>query len=444
MILKRDIERHLEVWIRDTGRSPLLVRGARQTGKSHTVKEIGRRNFENIAEVNFEQHPEYGACFNSLEPQEILEALSILQKKPLKSGRTLLFLDEIQQCPQALLSLRYFYEQMPELHVIAAGSLLEFAFASEEISVPVGRIQYVYIKPLSFGEFLEAMGEGKARQFIRGVDLVKGINAAVHEHLLKLVRKYLILGGMPAVLKEYVETGDMAKCSQIQTLITRTYRDDFGKYASRVKHKYLEKVFSGVPRLVGRKFKYSSIDREVQSRDLKEAVDLLEKAGVLYRVSRTSGAGHPLGALVSDRHFKLVFLDVGLMQNLCGGDIASDVLMTDDVLEVNAGALAEQFVGQEIVAHQLWYRESALYYWEREARNSSAEVDYLVSCGNKVVPVEVKAGTTGRLKSLRMFIGKYGIDRGIRISQRPLEREPTLLSIPIYAIEAMERMYLSP
>lgn len=440
--MNRDIEAILDTWKKDNHRLPLLLRGARQVGKSYMVTEFGRKAFNEQAIINFEQNPEYKECFATLNPKEIVENISLLQKKDILPGHTLLFLDEIQECPKAITALRYFYEQMPELHVIGAGSLLEFALSSEDFKMPVGRIQYLYMRPLSFGEFLDAIGENKSRQFIREYRIDKPLNRAIHEHLLSLVKKYTVLGGMPAVIAEYLSSGNLNKCQQIQRVIIQTYRDDFGKYAKKIKHKYLQKVFYAIPKLVGNKFKYSNVDIQTQSRDLKEALELLEQAGIAYRVKRTSGEGLPLEANVKERHFKVIFLDIGLMQNICGINI--ETLFAEDLMGVNAGAVAEQFVGQEILAYQDKFQDASLYYWAREARNSSAEIDYLITCGSLVIPVEVKHGKTGSLRSMHLYLEKYKSPKGVRISSLPFSSSLPIISVPLYAIETLETFCAKP
>ncbi|MEA1927682.1 MAG: ATP-binding protein [Candidatus Auribacterota bacterium] len=431
--MKRDVDSILLQWKDEIRRLPLLVRGARQVGKSFTISGFGERHFDNCVVVNFEQRPEYEECFSSIIPDEIIQSISILSGQEIVPGKTLLFFDEIQECPRAILSLRYFYEQLPELHVIGAGSLLEFALRQDDFRMPVGRIQYLYMKPLSFGEFLNASGEEKSRELIIRTRPDKPLNPAIHQKLISLVKKYMILGGMPAVIDEYLRSGNLNRCSRIQRVITSTYRDDFGKYAAKSKHKYLRKVFSAVPRLAGRKFKYSHVDSSLRSRELKEALELLAQAGVVTLVRRTSGAGLPLEANASDRHFKVIFLDVGLMQNICGGE--EEILLSEDVTKINAGAIAEQFAGQELLAYRDPYTDPALYYWARESRNSSAEVDYLLVLNRSILPVEVKSGSTGRLKSIRLFLEHYSAPAGIRFSQLPFSSCASIVSIPLYAIE---------
>jgi len=429
----RDIDETLRAWKKEAHRYPLLVRGARQVGKSYSIIKFGENEFDNLVEVNFEQKPQYITCFDTLEPKKIVETLSVLSNSDITPGKTLLFLDEIQECPNAISALRYFYEQMPELHVIGAGSLLEFVISQENFRMPVGRIQYLYMKPLSFLEFLDTIGENRSRKIIETSSWDNLPSPAVHDHLISLIKKYSIIGGMPAVVSEYVSTSNLDKCFQIQTIIIQTYRDDFGKYASKVKHKYLDKIFFAVPKMIGRKFKYSHADSSMQSRDLKEALELLEQAGVVYRIKQTSGEGLPLEANAKEKHFKTAFLDIGLMQNICG--ISSDILLSPDenFIKVNEGAIAEQFTAQELLAYHDYYLVPSLYYWAREARNSNAEIDYIIPCTSSALPIEVKAGKTGTLRSMHIYLEKYHLSTGVRISQLFFNKTLPIISLTFYA-----------
>ena len=441
--MKRDVEKVLKKWKDEKRRYPLLVRGARQVGKSYSIKKFASEDFENLVEINFEQNPKYKACFDTLNPEKIIESISVLSNSDITPGKTLLFLDEIQECPSAIVSLRYFYEQYSDLHVVGAGSLLEFALSQEDFKMPVGRIQYVYLKPLSFLEFLDAIGEEKIRNIIENLSQNNLPSKVIHEHMLSFIRLYSIIGGMPAAVYEYINSKDIKRCLNIQTIIIQTYRDDFGKYASRVKYKYLQKTFYGVPKMVGKKFKYSNIDRDMQSRDLKEALTLLEKAGVVFRVKHTNGNGLPLEAEAKENIFKTVFLDIGLMQNICG--LNSDILLTsnEDFIKVNEGAIAEQFVAQELLNYQDCYTQPSLYYWVREAKNSSAEVDYVIPCCSKAIPIEVKSGKTGTLRSMHLYLKKANLSVGVKISLLPFDYTLPVISIPFYAIKKIPELISS-
>jgi predicted AAA+ superfamily ATPase len=246
---------------------------------------------------------------------------------------------------------------------------------------------------------------------------------------------------MPAVVQEYCTGKSIHRCQRLQAAIAQTYRDDFGKYARQANLTHLQNLFQSSPKLVGKKFKYTAVHDSVPSRDLKQALGLLEKAGLVYRVKQTSGDGLPFEAGASERNFKIVFLDVGLMQNLCG--LCGDMLAESDILAVHAGAVAEQFAGQELVGNADPFTRAGLYYWVREARTSSAEIDYLVACGSRVLPLKVKAGKNGTLRSMHLFLNQYKAPLGIKVSQTNLQFEDPVLCIPLYALEMLPSLTAS-
>ncbi|TSA36095.1 MAG: DUF4143 domain-containing protein [Porphyromonadaceae bacterium] len=432
--MKRDIYKVLTDWKNSGDCRPLLIRGARQTGKTFVVNEFGTREFGNLIYLNFERNPEFKDIFNTCIPAEIIEKMSLFTTKKVVPGKTLLFLDEIQECPNAIVSLRYFYEEMPGLHVIGAGSLVEFALSSEKFRMPVGRIQYLHIYPLSFGEFLDAIGETELRRYILDFMNLENLPESLHLKLNEYVRKYFIIGGMPAVVKEYVKTRNVINCQRIQRSILDTYIDDFAKYSRISRHVHLRKVFNAIPAIVGQKFVYALIDRSVKSRDLKEALELLETAGVANRIRQTSGAGLPLAAAVHESIFKVLFLDIGLFQAVSG--IYSDTAKEKDFTAIFKGAVAEQFAGQELIACRSPYSKAELFYWGRDAKNSTAEIDYLIEKEARIIPVEIKSGSSGRMKSMHIFIEKYHSETALKISQAPFKKEKTLISLPFYAIES--------
>ena len=432
--MERDIYSILKQWKSSNERRPLLIRGARQTGKTFIVKEFGKKEFNDQIYINFERNPEYRDIFDTFLPLEIIEKISLFTSKTPIQGKTLLFLDEIQDCPKAIVSLRYFFEELPGLHIIGAGSLLEFALRSEKFKMPVGRVQYLYLQPMSFGEFLDAVGESKLRSHIREMANLEKLPESLHLKLNEYVRKYFITGGMPAVVNEYVTSRDLNICKRIQRSILDTYIDDFAKYSSEVKHVYLRKVFNAVPAIVGQKFVYAQIDRHVKSRELKNALELLETAGVVTRIRQTSGAGIPLSSGVHESIFKVLFLDIGLFHAICG--IYTETAMEKDFTAIFKGAVAEQFAGQELIACHSPYTKAELFYWGRDAKNSSAEVDYIIEKEGHIIPVEIKSGFTGRMKSLYMFISKYNSETALKISQAPYKKDNPITFLPFYAIES--------
>lgn len=435
--MHRFIEAELNSWQKEVKPHPLLLRGARQIGKSYTVEKFGQKNFQNLVVINFEHEPKLKDIFNDLDPLKIIQKINSEKETNIEIGKTLLFLDEIQECPNAIVALRYFYEKTPGLHVIGAGSLLDFTLRSGDFSIPVGRIHYLYLQPLSFMEYLFARKKNDHIDYIKNLDLKSTKDDYYHNALNEEVKNYMMLGGMPEVVNSFIDEQDISKTLKIQAALVTSYRDDFGKYSSKAQHKYLEKLLYGVPKNVGNKFKYVNIDPEAQSRDLKEAMDLLIHAGILYKVKRTSGAGLPFEAGASEKHFKTLFLDIGLQQHILG--INKEIMTAENFHSLASGSIAEQFVGQELIANQEFYETRSIYYWARE-KSDSAEVDYMISSGSKQIPVEVKAGKTGKLRSLKYFLDNYEIPLGLRISQKSISLEDKILSIPFYAISELKRL----
>ncbi len=436
--MKRSIDAVLRRWQNAPRRKPLLIRGARQVGKSYSVSQFGQQEFTDMAIVNLEMEPRVAEIFKTLNPREILGKLGILTGQRVVSGKTLLFIDEIQAFPKAVSALRYFYEEMPELHVIAAGSLLELTLDSAGTSMPVGRVQYLYMKPMSFEEFLIAMGQETTVEVLAHQRELFG-DPAVHDALLSWVKQYLLVGGMPEAVAEYRETRNYERCRLIQTSLLQTYRDDFNKYARLGRHENISKVFQSAVKQVGNKFKYTKVDPDVLSRNIKNALELLVLAGVYHKVIKSSADGLPLGANTNERFFKVLFLDVGLMQNLCG--LAVDIIREKDLMTIYHGALMEQFVGQELIAEQDCFDRPALYYWAREAKNSSAEIDYVCQSDTDLVPIEVKAGKTGRLKSLHQYLQEKRQGWGIKISAAPLQYQKPVVSIPFYMVNHWQTLW---
>ncbi len=436
--MHRSIHQALLAWKDAPGRLPLILRGARQVGKTFAVTQFAKEHFQTCFTINFELDSQYLACFDTLRPQTILFQMNLLSHQDIIPGQTLLFLDEIQECPNALRALRYFKEELPELHVIAAGSLLEFLLNAGEFRFPVGRVQFLQVHPLSFYEFLWAKEDNKILEFLKNVGVQDSIPSAIHEHLLKQVREYMILGGMPAVVQHYLETGNVLACQDKQAGLWQAYRYDFGKYAKQGQHRFLETIFTQMPSLIGQNVKYSAIDPQSRARDLKEALALLYSAGIIHFVRETSASGVPLSVQSQHKRFKLLFLDIGLIHR--NFNINPEQLLKDDLLLINRGVLAEQFVGQELIAYSHPMEESSLYYWQRDKPSSTAEVDYVLEFAGNCVAVEVKAGKTGRLRSLQLFMTEKKSSIGIQISAQNLMVKDSILSLPLYLIAEWPRL----
>ena len=436
--MQRQIEKELLAWKKTIHRLPLLLRGARQVGKTFIIERFGQKYFDSFININFELMPELIDCFENLDPKNIIEKLALFIKQPITPGKTLLFLDEIQECPKAIQSLRYFKENLPELHVIGAGSLLEFILNDADFRMPVGRVQFIYLNPLSFKEFLMANQQSAIINYLENITLKDIIPDNIHQKLLTLTRRYFALGGMPAVVQQYVENPTILSVSHTQTALLSTYRNDFGKYASRAQHKYLQELFIKAPGLIGKEFKFSHIDREMRSRDLKIALENLYNAGLIHPVYSTTASGLPFETTMNEKKIKLLFLDIGLASR--GLHLNPKLFMKEDLLLLNEGALAEQFVGQEWLAYTDPFEEVQLFFWSRDKKGSQAEIDYVIHVDGHIIPIEVKAGKTGRLRSLRLFMDEKKSRLGVHISQSEFGYRNNILSLPLYLISELARL----
>jgi predicted AAA+ superfamily ATPase len=416
----------IEKWFHSTTRKPLVLRGARQVGKSTLVRQFAEENQLNLIELNLERHLGLDNLFKTLDTQKILNTILDLTGKRYVKDKTLLFLDEIQATPQALAALRYFYEEQSELAVIAAGSLLEFILSDHSFSMPVGRIQYLKMFPMTLVEFLIAIGQEQSVETIKRVAQTLEVNAVVHEKLMDLLRIYFFVGGMPEAVKRYRDTGDLSQVSDVHASILDTYQDDFSKYGKSHKLALMQKCFSYAARAVGERVKYSQISPDHLSRDVKFALELLEYARVVHKIRHSDCTHLPLGVGQSEKIFKLIFLDIGLMNSRNGLRFRTTT-SSMELSDLESGKLAEQFVGQEILNF------SDLFFWVRDGKSGNAELDYLIAHNSKIVPIEVKSGKTGSLKSLAVFSELKKPKQQVRFYSGLPRRDGPLLSLPLYA-----------
>jgi hypothetical protein len=438
-------------WKDKANRKPLVIRGARQVGKSYLVRDFAKRTGLDLLEINFELNRESAQSFLSKHPQQVVSILELTHSRKIIPGETLLFLDEIQAAPEVFATLRYFYELMPELHVIAAGSLLEFVLEDHLFSMPVGRIEYLHLGPMTFKEFLRGLDKEELAAFIEAHHLAEEMPPPVHRELLRLFKLYLAIGGMPEAIHIYHENKSLLEVDSVKQSILLTYRDDFSKYGQRVDRIRLQKIFQKLPLLVGRKLKYVHLDKDDKSSDLKKSLHLLELARIYYPVYHCSANGIPLRAERNEKFQKPLFLDVGLLMSACGMNYANIETM-DDITLVNSGPVCEQFIGQHLLYRNPDFQEPELFYWCREKYQASAEIDYLIHSGTTLIPVEVKAGKTGALKSLQVFIREKGLNLGVRFNTEPPSMHPVpfvlpdakgefrLLSLPLYMVEELNRL----
>lgn len=440
-------------WIQKPQRKPLVIRGARQVGKSTLVSQLAQATNRFCLTINFERNPELKDFFTDKNPKKIIENLSIYSKKTLSPQTTLLFLDEIQAAPQVLEILRYFYEEYPEFPVVAAGSLLDFVLDKPEFSIPVGRIEYFYMGPLSFEDFLTALGEKNLVTWIKTVLVKDTIPSPIHQQCIDLIKQFWLIGGMPEVVAHFAQYRDFQEIDNIKQNILQTYRDDFHKYGRIKQLPLLRQVFNAIPRLVGQKIKYSNIDPHSKSTQVRDGLEALNLAGIIHLIMHTQANGIPLGAQVDPRVFKATFLDIGLQCAALGLN-QLDIIKGPDWAWINRGSLAEQFIGQSLLKLASSYHPPHLFYWMRETAQAKAEVDYVVQIQNQIIPVEVKAGKTGTLKSLhyfmqakeRAFSVRFNTDvpsylhNTFKLTNKEGSVSYGLLSLPFYLAEQLERL----
>jgi len=439
--MERDLYQELIIWKEGKSRLPLIVRGARQVGKTYLIEQFGKREFVHLHIVNFEKQPQLASCFQSLDPRDIVRELELHLGFRIEPGHSLLFFDEIQDCPEALKSMRYFAEEMPDLHLIAAGSLLEFVLEQKEFSFPVGRVQFMNLGPLTFCEFLKALNLNLLADLIQTVADPKEISEAIHQKLLQLVNQFFVIGGMPGVVSTFLKTESYLEVKRRQASIVDLYALDFGKYATKyAQHRHLKKLFERIPDLVGKHFKFSKIDPESANpaRDYRETLERLRQARLVLQVHLTKGNGLPLRAEKSEKKFKAFFIDVGLLVLRLG--VEDQILDKENYSAIFRGIISEQYVAQELCAQQDPYIDRGLYYWENSSRSSSAEIDFLVNLNQQRIPIEVKSGLSGRLKSLKQFMEKKNVNLGIQVSEQPLKFEKGILSVPFYLVGELGRL----
>jgi uncharacterized protein len=431
MYIKRSIDIELLKWSTDHSRKPLLLRGARQVGKSTAVRELAKK-FDYYIEINFEEQKRVHNLFEEdLSPVELCDNLSIMYNTPVIHGKTLLFFDEIQACLPAISSLRFFYEKYPELHVIAAGSLLEFAL--EELpSFGVGRVRSMFLYPFSFDEFLGACGENRLLETKKAASCEHPLKKVFHDKLLSFFKRFLILGGMPEVIAHYIQGKNLSACQTVLNDIIISLKDDFSKYKKRVPALRISEVFDSVVQQTGGKFNFARAATGSNHKQIKEALNLLIMAGLVIPVTHTSANGIPLGAESNIKKRKMLIFDTGVFQRLLGLDIAN-VLFENDFDMVNKGAIAELFVGLELLKSSFCYQQQDLWYWHREALNSNAEVDYLIQKQQEIIPIEVKSGKKGSMQSLYLFLKEKKRPFGIRFSIENYTKYKQIRVFPLYA-----------
>ena len=460
MYYPRFIDSYLSEWASREPHKPLLLRGARQVGKSTAVRHLAER-FESYVEINFEKQASYIPLFQvkDIDVKKMVSQIAAMAAKRIVPGKTLLFLDEVQACPEAIMSLWFFKEDLPELHVVAAGSLLEFAL--EDLpSFGVGRIHSMFMFPMTFDEFLIANGEQLLMEVRNGATSSQPLPQPLYEKLVGLTRTFMLVGGMPEAVAKWVETHDYLACQEIQDDIVVTYEDDFPKYRKKIDPTLLRNTMRSVAVQVTDKFVFSAVEGNYKSAEVKKALGMLTKAGIVIPVTHSDGNGLPLGSEADKAYQKMLLLDTGLMLrllNMTTGDISklTEQILTSDVTDlVNKGPIAEMLAGLELLHYRTPNIRHELYYWQRQSKNSQAEVDYISSYRQTVLPIEVKAEKQGGMKSLWIFLRERKLTNAIRCSLENFGafdyQDPEVsgavrhvLICPLYAISQMDSVLMS-
>ena len=455
MYYERIIDRYLSEWATRPIHKPILLRGARQVGKSTAVRHLGE-SFKYYVEINLEKQSNYIDLFKKdLDVTRIVPQMAAMCGTPIVPNETLLFIDEIQESQEAIMALRYFKEDMPNLHVIAAGSLLEFVL-DEIPTFGVGRIHSMYMFPMTFDEFLLANGEQLLLDARGQANIDAPLPTPLHEKLIGLMRTFMLVGGMPESVVKWVQTHDFLQCQEVQDDIITGYEADFPKYKKKVDPQLLIATMKSAATQATKKFVYSRVPGEYKTAEVKKALDLLIKAGVLVPVTHSSGNGLPLGDEADESIRKILLLDTGLMLRLLNMTMGDTSAITAQILTataadiVNKGPMAEMLAGLELLHYLTPNLHHDLYYWVRQAKNSTAEIDYLLSRDMKVLPFEVKAGVQGGMKSLWDFMREKKLDQAVRCSLENFgkfdyidaEAEGAVRHVEVYPLYALSQFVM--
>ena len=455
MYYERIIDRYLSEWATRPVHKPILLRGARQVGKSTAVRHLGE-SFKYYVEINLEKQSNYIDLFKKdLDVTRIVPQMAAMCGTPIVPNETLLFIDEIQESQEAIMALRYFKEDMPNLHVIAAGSLLEFVL-DEIPTFGVGRIHSMYMFPMTFDEFLLANGEQLLLDARGQANIDAPLPTPLHEKLIGLMRTFMLVGGMPESVVKWVQTHDFLQCQEVQDDIITGYEADFPKYKKKVAPQLLIATMKSAATQATKKFVYSRVPGEYKTAEVKKALDLLIKAGILVPVTHSRGNGLPLGDESDESIRKILLLDTGLMLRLLNMTMGDTSAITAQILTataadlVNKGPMAEMLAGLELLHYLTPNLHHDLYYWVRQAKNATAEIDYLLSRDMKVLPFEVKAGVQGGMKSLWDFMREKKLDQAVRCSLENFgkfdyidaEAEGAVRHVEVYPLYALSQFVM--
>jgi len=428
--MKRKVTENLLHWKGKSGRMPLLVYGARQVGKTHIIREFGETHYKNAAYFNLETNQTVASYFSdNIEPERILRFLETESRERIIPDDTLVIFDEIQSCPRALTSLKYFNEQTPQYHIIGAGSLLGVAINRENYSFPVGNVDSVTMFPLDFEEYLWALGEEMLCEEIkRAFHANEALPGALHEKALDIYRQYLITGGMPRAVLEFVETKSLLTVPDVQNKIINDYIADMAKYATNTQSVKIRAAYHSIPVQLAKenkKFQYKLAQRGGTATIFGEAIEWLDFAGVVLKCERVEHGFMPISVYRDLASFKLYMSDVGLL-TMKSGISQATILAAGEIENTFLGSVTENYVAQALRSNR-----HGLYYWTSEG---TAKLDFVLQIGGDIMAVEVKTGTRTKSKSLNMFVTKYKPAYSIRISARNFGFENNIKSVPLYAV----------
>lgn len=428
--MKRNIDEQLNEWKTSSRRKPLVLQGARQVGKTYALKSLAKRGFENAVYCNFEEDRKLHNLFADLDPLAIIGNLEAYYKVKIQAGNTLIIFDEIQECSDALLSLKYFHEKANDYHVASAGSLLGVKLTHQK-SFPVGQVNFLQLYPLTFLEFLDALGNISLREMISKKTDLSPLNAGIHDRLMDLVRRYILVGGMPEAVVEYCrDETKFLGVREIQMEILKSYELDFVKHTSAQDAQKLSLVWGLIPSQLAkenRKFVFSAIKKSARGREYQGTLKWLLDAGMTYHASAITKPALPLLSYAEADVFKVYLLDTGLLAALSGLESAAWTI-GDKLFSEFKGSLTENYVAQQLVAKS---QSSALHYWRSE---NTAEVDFVVSENQSVIPIEVKSGSSRHAKSLKVYLNRYSPNWSYRVNGLNFAKGETILNIPLYAV----------
>ncbi len=427
--MKRFLYNKLINWKNSDRRKPLLLQGARQVGKTYLVNQFGKNEYKDYVNLNFEQNPDLKTIFTGeLNPHKIIENIGFYIGRKINPENSLILFDEIQEVPEAITSLKYFCEEAPEYHLIAAGSLLGVSVGKSK-SFPVGKVNFMTMYPMTFHEYLLAIGEKLLADKLQDYNKIEPLAELIHNKLINHFKKYLFVGGMPEVLQDFIENNDIVSVRNLQNEILEAYKRDFSKYTDKSQAIKISELWQSIPYQLAKenkKFKYSGVRKGASASVFEQTIQWLKNAGLINIAYNISVPKLPLAGYTDYSKFKIYLLDTGLLGAMLRVDSSIIITPTKLFTEYN-GAFIENYVASELTASG----SSELFYWKSR---SDAEVDFIIQYQNKIYPLEVKSGLSRNLKSLRSYADKYNPELIIRTSPRNFVKDKEFINIPLYAV----------